>query len=137
MVKECCKPEEERAEKNLRHNNSAMLPQKRRLKKKEDFDTILRRGSSFFSQNCSIRFLKSQLPYSRFGIIVSKKEFRLATQRNQAKRRGWAIIRKYEKDVCGNKDVLVLFRKGIMKKTFNKAEEEIVSLMQKSNLVKK
>jgi len=113
-----------------------MLPRKNRLKKKEDFQYILSRGGSFFSSHIALRHTPNNLDYPRFGFIVSKKEFPLAVNRNDAKRRIKAIIRKYEEGIRGGKDVLFSLRSGVTRIKFNEAEQEVKALLKKSNLLK-
>lgn len=63
-----------------------MLVKKYRLVKDKDFEMVFKRGKSFFSKIIILRTAKNNLDVSRFGIIVSTKTAKKATQRNKIKR---------------------------------------------------
>lgn len=64
-----------------------MLPKIHRLTKKKDFDAVFQKGAGVKRGSLFFRFIKSPLPQSRFGFIVSKKVSPHATVRNLIKRR--------------------------------------------------
>lgn len=70
-----------------------MLPIKNRLTKKDDFQIIHKKGSFFSNKEFSLLHVKNGLDVSRFGIIVSKKTFAKATDRNRIRRIVREILR--------------------------------------------
>lgn len=70
-----------------------MLPSKNRLHKNKEIKRVLRGGKSFFTLPLRLKFVKNQLSFSRFAIIISNKVSKKATQRNRLKRQISEIIR--------------------------------------------
>jgi len=74
-----------------------------RLTKRRDFATVYRRGRALAHPLVVLRLLPNQLPYSRYGFVVSKRVGK-AVLRNQVRRRlregirtllvqpGWDIV---------------------------------------------
>lgn len=70
-----------------------MLKKELRLTKNKEFEAVLKKGKSVYSSVLLIKFIKNNLNYSRFGLIVSNKVSKKASQRNLIKRRIREIIR--------------------------------------------
>ncbi len=104
-----------------------MLPFENRIKKRKDFEKILKEGKSLHSEIFTVKFLENNLNQSRFGFIVSKKISKKAVTRNTVKRRLREQIRlrllKFEKGL----DVIIIAKKDIVKKK----SEEIGCIIEK------
>ncbi|OGY64091.1 MAG: ribonuclease P protein component [Candidatus Harrisonbacteria bacterium RIFCSPLOWO2_02_FULL_41_11] len=59
-----------------------------------------------------IKIFRNSLPYSRFGVIVSKKIARLAVRRNKLRRLVFSLVRPYSKKI-GGKDYLIIISPAI------------------------
>ncbi|MDD4624810.1 MAG: ribonuclease P protein component [Candidatus Paceibacterota bacterium] len=69
-----------------------MLPKENRLTKKKDFEKVLKKGKGFKQKTLFLKAVENGLPWSRFGIIVSKKTAKRAVDRNKIKRQIREII---------------------------------------------
>lgn len=63
-----------------------MLPIKNRLTNKDDFQLVHKRGKFFSVKGLSLIYSPNTLGLTRIGIVVSKKVFRKATDRNRIRR---------------------------------------------------
>ena len=73
---------------------------------------------------------------SRFSFVVSKKEVKKAVERNKLRRIGYNIIQKNISNI--NKGYIIAFflKKRTLTLSKRALEEEIISLLQKANLLK-
>jgi len=70
-----------------------MLPLKNRLKKKKDFEKVLKQGENIRGSVMYFKVLKTKEPEPRIGFIVSKKVSPKAVERNKARRRMKEAVR--------------------------------------------
>ena len=63
-----------------------MLKKGFRLRKKEDFDQVFRRGKPLFFGEIGCKVLPNKLSHLRLGFSFSKKHLALATERNTLRR---------------------------------------------------
>ena len=64
-----------------------MLPRNNRLKKRKDFQKIMKEGKGLREDFLFLKFLRQDLKVVRVGFIVSAKVVKKATQRNEIKRK--------------------------------------------------
>ncbi len=93
-----------------------MLPFENRIKKRRDFERILKEGKLLHSEILTVKFLENNLNRTRFGFIVSKKVSKKAVARNTVKRRLREQIRlkltKFKKGF----DIVIIAKKNIVRK---------------------
>lgn len=63
-----------------------MLFKRNRLKKRENFQRVIKEGKTLASEGIRIFWRENGLELSRFGVIVGKKVFSKAVSRNRHKR---------------------------------------------------
>jgi len=110
-----------------------MLKKVNRLKKKKDFEKVLKKGKGFKEDFLLFKVIKNNLGVSRFGFIISQKISKKATVRNKLKRKlselVTAKLKKIKKGIDGifivspgleNKDFWEI--EGIIEKIFNKTK---------------
>ena len=68
------------------------------IRKKEDIDRIFRLGKSYSGQGMRLISLDNSLDFDRL-IVIPKKHFGTAVERNKARRRAKEIFRCYEKRI--------------------------------------
>ena len=114
-----------------------MLSKNNRLKKRNDFDAVFRKGLKFKEDFLSLRIVKNNYKTSRFGFIVSQKVSKKATLRNRIKRRLRAIIRSRLPKTKKGFDVVLITNPGLEGKDFWELEEILDDLFKKAGLFQK
>ncbi|MDD4996076.1 MAG: ribonuclease P protein component [Patescibacteria group bacterium] len=112
-----------------------MLPKKYRLVKNNDFARVAQKGKMIFGQEVSLKWIKNDLNYSRFGITVSLKVDKRAVMRNKIKRRIRAILKKYLLQFVLGYDFLILTRPKIKELDFQQIESAILKIFKKGGLI--
>ena len=112
-----------------------MLPKKHRLKKKNDFARVMRRGGAAASRYLILRFSDNQLELSRVGFVCSKKVAKKAVERNKIKRRLREIVRVMLPNIRPGFDLVFLTRPGIAGIEFEEVEAMVGKLLAKARLI--
>jgi len=101
-----------------------MLPKRNRLEKKRIL-VILKKGKSLFSKKLKIKYLQTQLSFSRFAFLIPLKISKKATRRNRFKRQLREIVRLKikEKKVKGGFDIVFIAK--ILETDYHLLEKEI------------
>jgi ribonuclease P protein component len=113
-----------------------MLPSPNRLRNKSDFARVLKNGKSKNSQFLSLRFIGNDCPLSRLGLLVSKKAFKKANQRNRIKRKLREALRANLSPIRPGQDIIFIARAGLEKNTSKEMARTILSLLEEAGLVK-
>ena len=112
-----------------------MLKKENRIRLKNHFDQVFKRGSSFYYKILGVKICDNNLEYSRLGVIVSTKVSKKAVRRNQLKR----IIRDFFQDniekIKNSKDVIVIALPEIENKEKNEINEVLFNAFKKMNLI--
>ena len=98
------------------------------VKHNRDFDKIMKNGSCQKNRSFVIYNLENELPYNRYGISVSKK-LGNAVFRNKYKRIVRNIIDNYKKDYIKGKDYIIILRRGVLEKSYQQLEKELIELL--------
>lgn len=106
-----------------------MLPRRNRLRS-EDFEKIIKGGNFFPARFFSLRILKNNLNYSRFGIVVGGKVTRKAVARNKIRRRSYEIIRRSWNEIPGGLDVVFFAKKSALEADFDDLKEDILQIIK-------
>lgn len=110
-----------------------MLAKKYRLKKKKDFEAVLKTGKAYSAGPLFLKIAENKLGNSRFGIIIGRKVIAKAVKRNLIKRRIRAVVYGLMSRFKKNVDVIILVKgldkelsfweiKGALEQVFLKAE---------------
>lgn len=91
-----------------------MLPKKYRLKKEKDFENVFKKGRLLQNKFLVVRFLKTKSNFNRFGIVVSSKVSKKATERNKIKRRVWFLIKREEILLKKGFDFVIIIKKDAL-----------------------
>jgi len=113
-----------------------MLSKENRLKKKKDFERVLREGRGFKEDFLIFKFIKNNLNQSRFGFIISLKVSKKATLRNKIKRQLREIVRKKLQKIKEGIDVLLITQPGFENRDFFEIEEILNKIFLKAKILK-
>lgn len=113
-----------------------MLAKPRRLVRKKDFEKIFKRGGGFYTKLFGIKILANQKEFNRFGIIVSAKVSKKATDRNKLKRQ----IRKIIEELYGNMfmgfDSVIMALPGLLNRDYKTIKSELEGIFIKLKFFK-
>jgi ribonuclease P protein component len=112
-----------------------MLVRKNRLRKKKDFEEVLKKGKAFKQDFLVLKVLKSKLKQTRFGFIVSQKVSKKAVLRNKVKRRFRAITRGKEKELKKGLDIVIIALSSTEKKDFWEIKKVIEELFKRAKIL--
>ena len=111
-----------------------MLAPKNRLRKKQDFENVFKKGISFFFENISIRVAENNQKHSRIGFVVSSKFSKKAVERNKIKRQLRAILFQNVPALKSGKDVVIIpFKKEKM--LFQELQKNVEKALKKAKLI--
>jgi len=111
-----------------------MLSKKNRLKKKKDFEEVLKKGKGFKEDFLVLKVKNNNLKTSRFGFIVSQKLSKKATVRNKIKRRLRECVRRVLPRIKKKVDGVIITKPGLELRDFWEIEEIINQLFKKAKL---
>ncbi len=112
-----------------------MLPKENRLKKKKDFERVIKKGKFFRDDFLVLKKIKNDLPLTRVGFIVSQKVSKKAVLRNKVKRKLREVVRASLGKIKSGYDVIFFTRKGIEEKEFAELKNSVEGLLKKARLL--
>lgn len=98
------------------------------------FQTVIKEGIGYFSQNISLKILKKTSSERKFGVSVSKKELKTAVKRNLLKRRVLSILQKIESKTNTGFNCVFFLKKGALNLPYQTLQDEIVFLLKKAKV---
>jgi ribonuclease P protein component len=111
-----------------------MLLLKNRLRKKQEFENVYKKGKSFSFENINVRFVKNNLGHSRIGLVVSGKFSKKAVERNKIKRQLRTILRKNILLLTPGVDAVLIPKKG-KKISYQILRENVEKTLQKAKII--
>jgi len=109
-----------------------MLPEANRLKKKNDFDMVFKKGAGYKNSCFVLRVVKNDLDYSRFGIIASLKVSKKAVERNKVRRRIAEAIRRNLDSIKPGFDTVFIALPVALKADYKSVEKWVMELLKKA-----
>ena len=100
-----------------------------RVKKNEDFQTIIKKKKSVASRDFVVYYDSNGLSHARIGVSVSKKLGK-ATIRNKIKRQVREIART-SFDFDQSMDYLIIVRQHYLYQTFDENKQDLIRLQRK------
>ena len=113
-----------------------MLPLKNRLKKIKDFERVFKEGKGLKSSFFYIKFSPNKLKDSRFGIVVSKKISKKATERNNFKRKIRESVKKNFSEVKEGQDYIIILISPPLENNFETINKNLINVFKKINNIK-
>ena len=108
-----------------------MLKKKNRIISSVAFKEIFTKGEVKENRYFKIIFLKNNLDYPRYGIVVSTQVSKLAVERNALKRKIRNILRDSLLVFSKGFDVVVVVKRNCLKIGFLKLKESLQELLPK------
>jgi ribonuclease P protein component len=114
-----------------------MLPKENRLRKKRDFEKVLKFGKGLRQKAFFLKTAKNSLPQSRFGFIVSKKTAKKAVDRNKIKRHLREIVWRNLGGIKIGYDAVFIAYPAIKELGFKERESLFKDALDKTRLLEK
>ncbi len=111
------------------------IRREQRLRRFRDFKTLRKRGAARAHPLIVLRAAPNELPYSRFGFVVSKRVSKLAVIRNRVRRRMKETVRRLSWP--DGWDLLIIARGGAGAAPFSDLRDAIVRLAVRLGLLPK
>ncbi len=113
-----------------------MLFSKNRLRKKKDFQRVLKdkQSRALTVSFLGARILENGLAYTRVGFVVSKKVSKKAVVRNKIKRQLREIVRLKVKDFKKGFDIVVFVKPGNLVSDFKEIKSTTETLFKKMGI---
>lgn len=96
-----------------------------RLRKNREFQTVYKRGSSYWNREFTIFTLKNNLSTSRIGFTVTKK-YGTAVERNAIKRKLREIIRLNKHTLIKGYDIVIIPKKNTKDMNFEELTRSLI-----------
>ena len=104
------------------------------LKKKKDFERVLKLGKGFKEDFIFLKIIKNDLKVNRFGLIVGQKISKKATLRNKIKRRLRVLVKTKLSKLKPGFDLVLLAIPGLETKDYWEMEETLNKLFKRVNI---
>ena len=114
-----------------------MLTKQNRLKKKKDFEKVLKRGKGFKENFLVLKMTKNDLPQNRFGFIVGTKVSKKATLRNKLKRRLRGLAKAKIEKIKKGYDIILIAQPGLENRDFWELEEIVNKIFNQAKIIEK
>jgi len=113
-----------------------MLDKKNCLKKKKDFQKVIKQGKKIEKEFLVLKFSENILKdVSRIGFIVSQKISKKAYLRNKIKRRLREIIKDNLDNLKPGYDLIFFTKKAIKEKDFLEIEKIVKQILKQAKLL--
>jgi ribonuclease P protein component len=111
-----------------------MFSSKNRLRKKQEFENVYKKGRFSSYENITLKFVKNNLGYSRIGFVVSGKFSKKAVERNKIKRQLKNIFQKNLFSLGTDMDLIIIPQKK-EKLTYQKLQENVEKSLKKAKII--
>jgi len=113
-----------------------MLDKKNCLKKKKDFQKVIKKGEKIEKEFLVLKFYKNALEdITRIGFIVSQRVSKKAVLRNKIKRRLREIVKDSLSNLKPGYDIIFFTKKAIKEKDFLEIEKMVKQMLKQAKLL--
>lgn len=120
----------------LTGRRNLQFPRAVKIRSRSDYLRIQNTGKKERGRYLVLLTAHNDLPVSRFGITVSKRN-RNAVRRNRIKRKIREVQRLNREHILPGNDIIVIARQMASMATFNQLETEYLSLARKAGLIER
>lgn len=103
-----------------------MLAKKNRLNIDQDIKRLIQSGKTFFLPQLTIKYSINQDKQIKFGLVVSNKVDKRATQRNLLKRRLREAHRSLLNDIKPGYNLLIIAKKSALELSFAELKKQLL-----------
>lgn len=111
-----------------------MLPRKARLRKREDFNLVYKKGKLISVKILKLFVYSKDESLQRCGFSISKKISKKAVIRNKIKRRLSHAFREEHLKLKDNIDLIFVAKPEIVEQDFKYIKKSVIILLQKAKL---
>jgi ribonuclease P protein component len=113
-----------------------MLDKKNCLKKKKDFEKVIKEGKKIEKEFLVLKFFKNSLgDVTRIGFVVSQKIAKKAFLRNKIKRRLREIVKDDLNNLKSGYDLIFFTKKAIKEKDFLEMKKTVEQILKQAKLL--
>ena len=112
-----------------------MFKKENRLRKKNDFDRVFKKGKSSYDKILGIKVLFNEQEENRYGVIVSTKISKKAVKRNRIKRQIREAVKALAPDLKKGLDLVVIALPGASDKDYWELKTSLENHLQKLKLL--
>lgn len=91
---------------------------------------LLNKGAKFSNEFFSVKFLLNKKDFNRYSVVVSKKIFKLATDRNSLRRQLYEALRTLTSGPNPGFDLMISVKPKINQLTFNEKQTQLKNLIE-------
>jgi ribonuclease P protein component len=113
-----------------------MWPRQKRLSKDKEFDRIFKTGQGRGQASLAVKIVPNDLGFNRYGIIISNKISKKATERNRLKRIIREIVKREEEKLKLGLDMVIISRPGLSGKKRPEIESILLPLLKQLKMYK-
>lgn len=114
-----------------------MLSRKYRLRRRNDFSRLYRRGSTAHSRSFSLKYDHNRQGHPRIGVVASTKVSKKAVVRNRLRRQIYSQMREILPEINSGFDIIILVRTSAIGQNGNDLGQELRQAFSKAGLLKK
>lgn len=114
-----------------------MLAKSQRLHTDKDYARLFAKGRAFHAKGVTMKAMKSKVPVTKVGFVVSTKVAKKANVRNLIKRRMREVVRKHYKDMEQGIDIAFMARPESKAMSFAELRASVLELLVKSGILPK
>lgn len=112
-----------------------MLPSGKRLRQFRDFQQVYKAGRSYYAAVVRIKASRTELPETRFGIVVPNKLVKKATERNRKKRQIRGALQTLIPIIKPGYDVVVSAQPTIREATYDDILRDLSEILKKAGVI--
>ena len=110
-----------------------MLNKKNRISR-DLFQNIYKKGVKISNNSLIIIYLTSSLKKTKISFVAPKSVSKKAVIRNKLKRRGKYFFLKHQNKIKDNHNIIVIFKKEVLKFSYKELEEVLLNSFKKAEL---
>jgi len=113
-----------------------MLAKQHRLLKQKEFEKVFKQGRAFYTKVLGAKGLINELKSNRFGIVISSKISKKATERNKLKRQIRQAVRELNAELKSGFDLVLIALPGFLNQEYRTVKAELEKIFKGLRILK-